>query len=47
MYDEHINNTHSYEQVSVSGGVGLTWCWHAQKSLRKRGINFISNPIDN
>ena len=35
-----------YEQVSVSSGVGRTGCWHAHKSLRKRGINFISKPID-
>ena len=32
----------SYEQVSVSSGVGR----HEYKSLRKRGINFISKPID-
>ena len=37
---------YGYEQVSVSSGVGQTGCWHAHKSLRKRGINFISKPID-
>ena len=36
----------AYEQVSVSSGVGQTGCWHEYKSLRKRGINFISKPID-
>ena len=35
-----------YEQVSVSSGTGRTGCWHEYKSLRKRGINFISKPID-
>ena len=35
-----------YEQVLVSSGVGRTGCWHEYKSLRKRGINFISKPID-
>ena len=39
-------NGNSYEQVSVSSGVGRTGCWHARKSLRKCGINFISKPID-
>ena len=34
------------EPVSVSIGVGRTGCWHEYKSLRKRGINFISKPID-
>ena len=36
----------TYEQVSVSSGVGWTGCWHEYKSLRKHGINFISKPID-
>ena len=53
MYDKleakievkHINKSF-YEQVSVSSGVGRTGCWHEYKSLRKRCINFISNPID-
>ena len=35
-----------YEQVSVSSGVGRTGCWHAHKSPRKHGINFISKPMD-
>ena len=35
-----------YDQVSVSSGVERTGCWHEHKSLRKHGINFISNPID-
>ena len=36
----------TYEQVSVSSGVGRTGCWHEYKSLRKRDINFISKPVD-
>ena len=35
-----------YDQVSDSSGVGRTECWHEHKSLRKRGINFISKTID-
>ena len=36
----------TYEQVSVSSGVGRTGCCHEYKSLRKRDINFISKTID-
>ena len=34
------------EQVSDNSSVGRTGCWHEHKSLRKRGINFISKLIN-